>query len=111
MNPREIKRMMSQMGIKQTEMSDVKEVIFKGTSKDYVIENATVTMIEAQGQKTFQVLGNMKEKQKTPEIREEFNEEDVSLVMEQCKVSKERAVEALKKANGEPAQAILDLQK
>ena len=38
------------------------------------------------------------------------NEVDIKLVMEQAKVSREKAIEALKKADGEPAQAIIDLQ-
>ncbi|WMT51573.1 MAG: nascent polypeptide-associated complex protein [Ferroplasma sp.] len=108
MNPRDVRRMMNQMGIKSTEMPDVKEVILKGRDKDYVIENASVTMIEAQGQKTFQVMGTFKEKAKVQQ-EEEFNDEDIKLVMEQCNVSREKAMEALKKAGGEPAQAILDL--
>lgn len=102
--------MMSQMGIKSTEMNDVKEVVFRGTDKDYVIENARVTMIEAQGQRTFQVLGTMKEVEKTKTESQGFNEDDIKLVMEQAKVSREKAIEALKKADGEPAQAIIDLQ-
>jgi len=65
-------------------------------------------MIEAQGQKTFQVLGTMKEKAKSAAV-EEFDDEDVKLVMEQCNVSREKAIEALRKADGEPAQAIINL--
>ncbi|AAT43119.1 nascent polypeptide-associated complex protein [Picrophilus oshimae] len=106
MNPREIRRMMAQMGIKSTEMSDVKQVIFKGKDKDYIIDNASVTMIEAQGQKTFQVLGNLREVKKEVE---QYSEDDIKLVMEQAKVTREKAIEALKAANGEPAQAILNL--
>ncbi len=106
MNPREIRRMMAQMGIKSTEMSDVKQVIFKGKDKDYIIDNASVTMIEAQGQKTFQVLGNLREVKKESEP---YNEDDIKLVMEQAGVTREKAIEALKAANGEPAQAILNL--
>ena len=108
MNPREIKRMMSQMGIKSTEMPDVKEVILKGKDKDYLIENATVTMVEAQGQKTFQVVGTMKEKAKEEKM-ELYDEEDVKLVMDQANVSREKAIEALKNTGGEPAQAIINL--
>ncbi len=108
MNPREIKRMMSQMGIKSTEMPDVNEVILKGKDKDYLIENATVTMIEAQGQKTFQITGTMKEKTKEKK-KELYDEEDVKLVMDQANVGREKAIEALKNAGGEPAQAIINL--
>lgn len=113
---REMKRMMAQMGIKSTEMEDVKTVIFQGDTKDYMVSDAQVTMIEAQGQKTFQVLGNFREipkgsassgEKKAP--APEFSDDDITLVMNGANVTKERAVEALRKANGEPAQAIIDL--
>ena len=114
MNSREVKRMMAQMGIKSTEMSDVKTVIMKGATKDYMITDAQVTMIEAQGQKTFQVMGTFREVPKSAEEAKAaaapaYSEEDVKLVMEQASVSREKALEALKNADGEPAKAILDL--
>jgi nascent polypeptide-associated complex subunit alpha len=113
MNSREMKRMMAQMGIKSTEMSDVKTVIFKGADRDYMVSDAQVMMIEAQGQKTFQVMGTFKEVPKGSQEKEEpvspYNEEDITLVMEGAGVSKEKAIEALKAADGEPAQAILNL--
>ncbi len=114
MNSREVKRMMAQMGIKSTEMSDVKTVIFKGTTKDYMITDAQVTMVEAQGQKTFQVMGTFREVAKSAEETKaatapSYDEEDIKLVMEQASVSRDKALEALKKADGEPAKAILDL--
>lgn len=103
---------MAQMGIKSTEMADVKTVILKGATKDYMITEAQVTQIEAQGQKTFQIMGNLKEVAKSAEEKAEipaYSDEDIKLVMEQASVSREKAVEALKKADGEPARAILDL--
>lgn len=112
MNSREVKRMMAQMGIKQTEMPDVKTVILKGATKDYMITEAQVTQVEAQGQKTFQIMGNFKEVAKSAQEKAEtvnFSEEDIKLVMEQASVSRDRALEALKNADGEPAKAILDL--
>lgn len=113
MNSREMKRMMAQMGIKSTEMSDVKTVIFKGADKDYMVSNAQVMMIEAQGQKTFQVMGAFKEIPKGSQDKQEpalpFDIEDINLVMEQTGVTKEKAIEALKAADGEPAQAIINL--
>lgn len=116
MNNREMKRMMSQMGIKSTEMTDVKRVVFEGESKDYVITDAQVTMIEAQGQKTFQVMGTFKEVPKssrpasaTSAPAPKYSDDDISLVMEGAHVTKEKAIEALDKAKGEPAQAIIDL--
>lgn len=111
MNSREMRRLMAQMGIKSTEMDDVKKVIFVGKEKDYVIENAQVTMIEAQGVKTFQVVGDFRETPKKQEEKKEetFPEDDIKLVMDQTGVAREKAIEALKAASGEPAQAILNL--
>ena len=109
-NSREVKRMMAQMGIKSTDMTDVKTVIMKGTTKDYIISDAQVTMIEAQGTKTFQIMGTMKETQKAPtEAPSPFSDEDIKLVMEQASVSREKAISALKKSSGEPAKAIMEL--
>lgn len=109
-NSRDVKRMMAQMGIKSTEMTDVKTVIMKGSTKDYVISDAQVTMIEAQGTKTFQIMGTMKETQKSPsEAPSPYSEEDIKLVMEQASVSREKALNALKNASGEPARAIMEL--
>jgi nascent polypeptide-associated complex subunit alpha len=113
MNSREMKRMMAQMGIKSEDMPDVKTVILKGTSKDYIISNAQVMMIEARGEKTFQIMGTMKEVPKSVAEKEtppvQYNEDDLKLVIDQTGVSKEKAIEALKRANGQPAQAIIDL--
>lgn len=113
-NSREVKRMMAQMGIKSNEMTDVKKVVLYGDTKNYVIENAAVTMIEAQGQKSFQIVGNMKEVPKdVKEVKQDevspYNTEDIKLVMDQTGVGKDKAIEALKGADGEPAQAILNL--
>ena len=61
MNSREVRRMMAQMGIKSTDMTDIKKIIMEGTQKNYVIENPQVTLIEAQGEKYFQIAGTFKE--------------------------------------------------
>ncbi|MFG1518878.1 MAG: nascent polypeptide-associated complex protein [Thermoplasmataceae archaeon] len=112
-NSREVKRMMAQMGIKTTDLTDVKRILMEGTLKDYLITEPSVTIIEAKGEKYFQVSGNLKEVPKgtvTPATAQpEVNEEDLKLVIDQTGASREKAIEALKKANGEPAQAIIDL--
>ncbi len=114
MNNREMKRMMAQMGIKSTDMPDVKTVILEGESKNYMITDAQVTMIEAQGQKTFQVVGSYREVPKSQKSASQpdapkFSEDDISLVMEGAQVDRKKAIGALDKAKGEPAQAIVDL--
>ncbi len=114
MNSREMRRMMQQMGIKSTEMTDVKRVVMEAGAKKYIIENPQVVAIEAQGQKSFQITGNFKEVQSKSEPvnnapREEFPETDIKLVMEQAGCSREKAVQALKDSEGEPADAIMKL--
>ena len=111
MNSREMRRMMQQMGIKSSEMNDVKRIIMEAGPKNYIIENPQVIAIEAQGQKTFQITGNIKEVQsstkKVEEKKEEFPEADIKLVMEQSGCTREKAIESLKLSEGEPADAIM----
>lgn len=113
MNSREMRRMMAQMGIKSTEMTDVKKVTLHGETKNYVITNAQVTVIEAQGEKSFQITGQMKTFAKAQteqkKAEPEYPEDDIKLVIDQTGVSREKAIEALKNADGEVAQAIIDL--
>ncbi len=114
MNSREVRRMMQQMGIKQVEYPDVKRVVMEAGEKNYIIENPQVVAIEAQGQKSFQITGTLKEVigKKTEELdkpKPEFPEDDIKLVMDQASVSREKAIEALKKCEGQPADAIMSL--
>ncbi|MEM3400105.1 MAG: nascent polypeptide-associated complex protein [Candidatus Micrarchaeia archaeon] len=101
-NPRQMRRMMEQMGIKSEEI-DAKRVIIETSNGKIIIENPQVTAIEFQGQKTFQVMGNIKE--------EEFSEADVMLVMEQANATREAAEKALRESQGDIAKAILSLKK
>lgn len=114
LNSREMRRMMQQMGIKSTEMTDVKRVVMEAGTKKYIIENPQVVAIEAQGQKSFQITGNFKEIQSKNETvdsapKEEFPETDVKLVMEQANCSREKALESLRASEGEPADAIMKI--
>lgn len=99
------------MGISQEEMQGVEEVVIRTADKEYVIKDAAVTCVTMQGQKTYQVVGD-------PEIRPRqlakqedpgIPEEDVQLVMSQTGVSKDKAVQALKECDGQPAEAILKI--
>lgn len=111
MNSREVKRMMAQMGIKSTDLTDVKKVIFEGAATNIVVTDAAVMKVEAKGEVYFQVSGKIstEEKKAAKKQEPEVSQEDVTLIMEQTHVNREKAVEALKKANGEVAQAIIDL--
>jgi len=106
MNPREAKRMMQRMGMNMGAMPDVEQVVFKTSSKEIIVENPEVTVMEMQGQKIFQVMGDrITEKAVEKEVK--IPEEDVQLVAIQTKVSSDQARAALEQTKGDLAQAIL----
>lgn len=99
------------MGMNMGEMPDVQEVIFKTSDKEIVIENAQVAVLEMQGQKIFQVTGELSERAletETPAVI--IPEEDVQLVADQTGKSLEDAKRALESSDGDLAKAILLLQ-
>ena len=101
-DPKQMAGMMKKMGIK-TETLDAKEVIIRG-SKTIVIKNPQVTVVDMQGQKTYQIMG-------TAEEKKEENREDLDLVMEQAGATEDEARGALDEAEGDIALAILKLKK
>jgi len=98
--------MMQRMGLSMGEMPDVEQVIFKTSTKEIVIENPEVAIMEMRGQKIFQVTGE-KIVEKAIEKKVTIPEEDVQLVATQAKVSVEEARAALEQTKGDLAQAIL----
>lgn len=102
MDPRKMNAMMSQMGIKSTEI-DAEEVIIKGKGKNIIIKNPSVTKVNMPGQEMFQVIGKAVEE-------ESISEEDVQTVMSQTGASNEKASQALKTSEGDIAKAILSLK-
>jgi len=105
-NPKQMERMMKQMGIKQTPI-EASEVIIRCEGKDLVIFNPEVSMVDMMGQRTFQVTGKAQER--AHDTRPEITEEDISTVMSQAKVSEEKARQALEDSDGDIAQAIISL--
>jgi nascent polypeptide-associated complex subunit alpha len=103
-NPAQMQRMMKQLGMK-TEELNAKRVVFELEGRNLVIDNPNVSAVEVSGQKTYTVMGEAREEQA------EASAEDVKLVMEQAGVGEEKAKKALEKAEGDIAQAILDLKK
>jgi nascent polypeptide-associated complex subunit alpha len=111
MSPRNAKRMMQRMGMNMGEMPDVQEVIFRTSNKEIVVENAQVAVLEMQGQKIFQVTGDVNERAlETEAAKVAIPEEDVQLVADQTGKSLEDAQRALESSDGDLAKAILLLQ-
>ena len=103
-NDRNARRMMERMGINQKEVPDVEEVIIRTRTKEMVISGASVTEVNFQGNRVFQVAGEVEEVAKETK---KFSDEDVMLVQQQANVSKEKAAAALEQSDGEVAKAIL----
>jgi len=101
-DPRQLKKMMQRMGMSVEEIEDVEEVIIKTPGVDYVFRDAEVTVMDVKGQKTYQIAGK-------PELVKKLSEEDAKLVAEKTGKSVEEAKKALEAADGDIAQAIINL--
>lgn len=101
MNPKQMAKLMKQMGISTKELPVVR-VVFEMDDRRLIIENPVVTEVNMQGQKTYQVVGEPKEETI-------LSEEDVHLVMEKTGKSREEVVKVLEETDGDIAEAILKL--
>ncbi len=99
MDPKKMQQMMKQMGI-QSEDIPAKKVTIETESGQYVVENPQVVQITVQGQKSFQVSGDVR-------FEEGIKDEDIKMITEQTGCSEEEAIEALRKTNGDIAEAIV----
>lgn len=109
-NPREARRMMQRMGMNMDTVADVTEVVIKTPTKDIVIEEPEVAILQVQGQKIYQVAGG-KVSEKAPEHKTPtVSEEDARLVADQTGKTLEEAKKALEESGGDLAKAILLLQ-
>ncbi|MDI3541629.1 MAG: nascent polypeptide-associated complex subunit alpha [Candidatus Methanomethylophilaceae archaeon] len=96
------------MGIRTEEIPDVEEVIIRKSDKEIVIEKPAVNVMEMQGQKTFQITGESYEIARSNKEMA-VDEEDIELVISQTGCSREEAIKALEKCDGQPAEAIIDI--
>ena len=101
-NPRQMQGMLNKLGIKQEDI-EAEEVIIKTKDKNIIINNPQVSIINMNGNKSFQITGDVTEE--SP-----INEEDIETVAEKANVNFEKAKEALENSNGDLAEAILSLK-
>jgi nascent polypeptide-associated complex subunit alpha len=106
-NPRQMNQMMKRLGINVKEIENVKRVLIETDSLEYIFEDAEVTMMDAQGQKTFQIIG----KPRIVSKKDEIPKEDIDLVIMQTGKSFNEAKKALEETKGNIAEAILKLKK
>jgi len=109
-NPRQMKQAMKKMGIRNTELKDVTEIIIRMPNEELVFSYPEVTVMEVQGSKTYQISGEP-ESRPVGSVDESTGEvipaEDIELVMSQTGCDKETAINALRECNGQPAEAIV----
>lgn len=110
MNPKQLKKMerqMKKMGMDMKELNNVQEVIIRFEDKELIITQPEVSMMNVMGQETYQVSGKATE----VEIEQELiiPDEDIEMVANQAKVSKEEAEQVLLECDGDLAEAIMKL--
>lgn len=111
-NQRQMQQAMRKMGIKQTTIDNVVEVIIRTGSEEIVISPAEVVCVDMQGGRSYQISGQEETRPLgEPGIPAErgFPEEDVDLVMSQTGCDRDAAIAALKASDGQPAEAIISV--
>ena len=104
MDPRQLQKMMQQMGIK-TEKIEANRVIIEKDEERIILHNPKVVKMEAQGETSFQITCD------NVEVKPIIPAGDIDLVMQQANVSKEQAAASLEEADGDVAEAIMKLKK
>ena len=115
LDPRKMEQMMKQMGIDVEEI-DATEVVIRTPEEELVFTDADVTRMDAQGQQTYQVVGE-------PESRDadagdddaaiedaDIPADDIEIVAMRTGASEEDARSALEAADGDLAAAVERLE-
>lgn len=120
MNPRKMQQMMKQMGIDVTEL-DAEEVVIKTADEELVFSDAQVTRMDAQGQETYQIVGEPETRElgagddgddggDSDEAADAIPADDVAIVAQRAGVPEDEAREALEAEDGDLAAAIARLE-
>jgi nascent polypeptide-associated complex subunit alpha len=106
-NPKKMKQMMKQLGMKVDQIDDVQRIVIETPKGNYIFDAAEVTAMTMQGVTTYQIAGQPR----FVEAALQIPDDDVQLVAEQAGVSVDAAREALIVCNGDIAEAILKVSK
>lgn len=120
LNPRKMKQMMEQMGI-DLEDIDAEEVVIRTPDEELVFSDAEVQRMDAQGQQTYQVVGEPESRERgaggdadsataTEDDGDTVPQADVDIVVQRAGVDEDTAREALKEAEGDLAAAVASLE-
>ena len=114
MSPKKMKGMLKNMGINIEELENVIEVVVRLPDREIVISNASVAIMDAHGQRSYQISGDESEQPlsgapQAPEQALEIPDSDVELVAAQTGAGPDQARAALLEAGGDLAAAIMKL--
>ena len=125
LNPRKMQQMMKQMGIEVTEIDAVSVRIETADGDELVFDEPDVTRMDAQGQQTYQIVGEPEQREatggaddsvsttgegSTPEASAAITDDDVELVAMRTGASEAEARAALEETDGDLAAAVEKLE-
>jgi len=103
LDPKKMQAVMKQMGISQSEIEASRVIIEKTDSSRIIINQPSVTKMTIQGKDMFQIQGDIEEAEAG------ISEEDIKIVAEKTGKNSKEAKKALESADGDIAEAILQL--
>jgi nascent polypeptide-associated complex subunit alpha len=100
------------MGMSMDSIPEVTQVIVKTVTKDIIIDQPEVAILNMQGQRIYQVMGGTVTEKAAAAVEKKLAipDEDAQLVAGQTGKSVEEARKALEESGGDLARAILLLQ-
>jgi nascent polypeptide-associated complex subunit alpha len=112
MSPKKMKGMLKGMGIDINELEGVQEVIIRLPDKEIVIQNPSVAVMDAHGVRSYQISGEVVQREISgpdQELPLSIPDSDVELVVLQTGAEPGAARAALLEAKGDLAAAIIKL--
>ncbi|MEM4717231.1 MAG: nascent polypeptide-associated complex protein [Desulfurococcaceae archaeon] len=111
-NPHELKKLLKRYGIEVEELKNIEKVELYMESKKIVISHPQVLTYKVPGQVIYQIMAQetREEPLQPPQVKEEkvaVSEEDIRFIIEYTGTTREKAIEALIKAGGDLAKAIM----
>ena len=107
MNPKQMQKMIKQMGIKQDTVDATRVEIFLDNGNKLVFDTPSVAKVNMMGNTMYQLEGDAREE--SVDTTPELSADDVQTVMDQTGCTEEQALAALEDTNGDLAEAILNL--
>jgi nascent polypeptide-associated complex subunit alpha len=122
LNPRKMQQMMKQMGIDVEEL-EAEEVIIRTGDEELYFDGAQVTKMDAQGQETYQIVGEPNVRETGSDDAEAIEagdeeesgddgipEADIEIVAQRAGVTESTARQALEENDGDLAAAVSQLE-